>query len=129
MSENPIREAIQEAIKDHEVILFMKGTPERPMCGFSARTVAALDALGSPYAAVDVLPDPRIRQELSAISNWPTIPQLFVKGELVGGCDIVTEMYETGELAQTLGVEQPAATEAPTAAQPSAAPLMPENRL
>jgi monothiol glutaredoxin len=129
MSENPIREAIQEAIGDHEVILFMKGTPERPMCGFSARTVAALDALGSPYAAVDVLPDPRIRQELSAISNWPTIPQLFVKGELVGGCDIVTEMYETGELAQTLGVEQPAEAAAPTAAQPGAAPLTPENRL
>ena len=78
----------------------MKGTPEQPMCGFSARTAAALEALGKPYAAVDVLPDPRIRQELSAISNWPTIPQLFVKGELVGGCDIVTEMYETGELAQ-----------------------------
>jgi monothiol glutaredoxin len=129
MSENPIREAIQEAIKDHAVILFMKGTPEQPMCGFSARTVAALDALGSPYAAVDVLPDPRIRQELSGISNWPTIPQLFVKGELVGGCDIVTEMYETGELAQTLGVEQPAETEEPTAAQRSAAPLTPENRL
>ena len=69
------------------------------MCGFSARTVAALDALGASYAAVDILPDPRIRQELSAISNWPTIPQLFVKGELVGGCDIVTEMYESGELA------------------------------
>ena len=65
------------------------------MCGFSARTVAALDSLGASYAAVDILPDPRIRQELSAISNWPTIPQLFVKGELVGGCDIVTEMYET----------------------------------
>src|SRR5690349_19727832 len=92
----------------------MKGRPEQPMCGFSARTVAALDALGASYAAVDILPDPRIRQELSAISNWPTIPQLFVKGELVGGCDIVTEMYETGELAQTLGLEQPAA-EAPDA--------------
>ena len=102
MSENAIREAISEAITDHEVILFMKGTPERPMCGFSARTVAALDALGSPYAAVDVLPDPRIRQELSAISNWPTIPQLFLGGELVGGCDIVTEMYESGELAEAL---------------------------
>jgi monothiol glutaredoxin len=129
MSENPIREALQEAINDHPVILFMKGTPEQPMCGFSARTVAALDALGSPYAAVDVLPDPRIRQELSAISNWPTIPQLFVKGELVGGCDIVTEMYETGELAQTLGLQQPAETAAPSGAQPSAAPLTPENRL
>jgi monothiol glutaredoxin len=131
MSENPIREAIQEAITDHEVILFMKGTPERPMCGFSARTVAALDALGREYAAVDVLPDPRIRQELSSISNWPTIPQLFVKGELVGGCDIVTEMYESGELAQTLGVEPPAEApaQAPVAAEPGAPPLMPENRL
>ena len=99
MSENPVRDAIQEAITDHEVILFMKGTPEQPMCGFSARTTAALEALGAEYAAVDILPDPRIRQELSAISNWPTIPQLFVKGELVGGCDIVTEMYESGELA------------------------------
>jgi monothiol glutaredoxin len=131
MSENPIREAIQEAITDHEVILFMKGTPERPMCGFSARTVAALDALGREYAAVDVLPDPRIRQELSSISNWPTIPQLFVKGELVGGCDIVTEMYESGELAQALGVQPPAESpaQAPVAAEPGAPPLMPENRL
>jgi monothiol glutaredoxin len=131
MSENQIREAIQEAITDHEVILFMKGTPERPMCGFSARTVAALDALGREYAAVDVLPDPRIRQELSSISNWPTIPQLFVKGELVGGCDIVTEMYESGELAQTLGVQPPAEApaQAPVAAEPGAPPLMPENRL
>ena len=92
---NPIREEIQKAISEHDVILFMKGVPERPMCGFSARTVAALDSLGASYAAVDILPDPRIRQELSAISNWPTIPQLFVNGELVGGCDIVTEMYET----------------------------------
>jgi monothiol glutaredoxin len=99
---NPVREAIAEAISEHKVILFMKGTPEAPACGFSARTVAALQALDAPFAAVDVLPDPRIRQELSAISNWPTIPQLFVDGELVGGCDIVTEMYESGELAETL---------------------------
>ena len=123
MSENPVREAIQEAITDHPVILFMKGTPEQPMCGFSARTSGALEALGAEYAAVDILPDPRIRQELSAISNWPTIPQLFIKGELVGGCDIVTEMYESGELAQVLGVEQPA--EAPAAD----APLQIDNRL
>ena len=80
ITENPIRDAITEALAEHEVILFMKGTPEQPMCGFSARTAAALEALGKPYAAVDVLPDPRIRQELSAISNWPTIPQLFVEG-------------------------------------------------
>jgi monothiol glutaredoxin len=99
---NPIREAIVEAIAEHKVILFMKGTPEAPACGFSARTVAALQSLDAPFAAVDILPDPRIRQELSAISNWPTIPQLFVDGELLGGCDIVTEMYESGELAQAL---------------------------
>jgi monothiol glutaredoxin len=99
---NPIRDAIAEAIDEHRVILFMKGTPEAPACGFSARTVAALQSLEVPFAAVDVLPDPRIRQELSVISNWPTIPQLFVGGELIGGCDIVTEMYESGELAQAL---------------------------
>ena len=99
---NPIRDAIAEAIAQHKVILFMKGTPEAPACGFSARTVAVLQALDVPFAAVDVLPDPRIRQELSAISNWPTIPQLFVGGELLGGCDIVTEMYESGELAQAV---------------------------
>ena len=93
---NPIRDAISEAIAEHKVILFMKGTPEAPACGFSARTVAALQSLDVPFAAVDVLPDPRIRQELSAISDWPTIPQLFANGELVGGCDIVTEMYESG---------------------------------
>jgi monothiol glutaredoxin len=100
--ENPIREAIAEAIAEHKVILFMKGTPDAPACGFSARTVAALQSLEVPFAAVDILPDPRIRQELSAISNWPTIPQLFVDGELLGGCDIVMEMHESGELAQAL---------------------------
>ena len=131
MSENAIRDAIQEAIDEHEVILFMKGTPERPMCGFSARTVAALDAVGREFAAVDVLPDPRIRQELSAISNWPTIPQLFVRGELVGGCDIVTEMYESGELAQLLGLQPPADApeHAPAAAEPGAPPLQIGNNL
>ncbi len=99
---NPLRDAIAEAISEHKVILFMKGTPEAPACGFSARTVATLQELDVPFAAVDVLPDPRIRQELSAISSWPTIPQLFANGELVGGCDIVIEMYESGELAQAL---------------------------
>ena len=99
---NPIRDAIAEAISAHKVILFMKGTPEAPACGFSARTVAALQSLDVPFAAVDILPDPRLRQELSAISNWPTIPQLFANGELLGGCDIVVEMYESGELAEAL---------------------------
>jgi monothiol glutaredoxin len=99
---NPIREAIEQAIAENRVILFMKGSPEAPACGFSRRTVAALQALDAPFAAVDILPDPRIRQELSAISNWPTIPQLFVAGELIGGCDIVTEMFESGELADAL---------------------------
>ena len=131
-TENPLRDAIAEAIRDNRVILFMKGTPEMPACGFSARTVAALQATGAPFAAVDILPDPRIRQELSALSNWPTIPQLFVNGKLVGGCDIVTEMYETGELAELLGVEQPAedaAPEAPEVEAPQSAPLGIENRL
>ena len=128
MSENPVRDAIQEAIADHDIILFMKGTPEQPMCGFSARTAAALQALETPFAAVDILPDPRIREELSALSNWPTIPQLFVRGELVGGADIVAEMYESGELAELLGAEQPA-DEPASAEPPDSAPLSIENRL
>jgi len=127
-AENPIRTAIEQAIADHDVILFMKGTPEAPRCGFSARTVAMLEQLDAGYAAVDILPDPRIRQELSAISNWPTIPQLFHKGELVGGCDIVTEMFESGELATELGVA-PQAGEAPEAVTPEGPPLTIENRL
>lgn len=126
---NPLRDAISEAIDENPVILFMKGTPEQPMCGFSARTAAALQSLGAPFAAVDILPDPRIRQELSALSNWPTIPQLFVRGELVGGADIVAEMYESGELAETLGVEQPAAPEPPAAEGGATPPLSIENRL
>ena len=130
-TENPIRDAISEAIREHDVLLFMKGTPEQPACGFSARTVAALDAMGKEFAAVDILPDPRIRQELSALSNWPTIPQLFVKGELVGGCDIVTELYESGELFQVMGVEPPsdAPDHAPKAAEPGAPPLQIDNNL
>jgi monothiol glutaredoxin len=126
---NPIRDAIAEAIRDNPTILFMKGTPDAPACGFSARTVAALQALDAPFAAVDILPDPRIRQELSALSNWPTIPQLFVGGELVGGCDIVTEMFESGELAQALGLEQLEGAAAPAAEAPAPAPLGVENRL
>ncbi len=132
MTNDEIRDFIQSSIDENEVMLFMKGTPEQPMCGFSARTAAALNALGVEYAALDILPDPRIRQELSGLSNWPTIPQLFVKGDLVGGADIVTEMYETGELATTLGVEQPAedaTPDAPAVGAPQTAPLGLENRL
>jgi monothiol glutaredoxin len=130
MSDNQIRDAIAEAISSNDIILFMKGTPAAPACGFSARTVGMLEALETPFAAVDVLPDPRIRQELSAISQWPTIPQLFHKGELVGGCDIVTEMYESGELAETLGVDAPAAALAPEGPETApAAPMGIENRL
>jgi len=130
MTNDEIRDFIQTAIDENRVMLFMKGTPDQPACGFSMRTSAALNALGVQYAALDILPDPRIRQELSGISNWPTIPQLFVEGELVGGCDIVTEMYETGELAQRLGVAQPdAEPEPPTVDAPQSAPLGIENRL
>jgi monothiol glutaredoxin len=126
---NPLRDEIGNAISGNPVILFMKGTPEQPACGFSARTVAVLQSLGQPFAAVNVLPDPRIRQELSALSNWPTIPQLFIDGELVGGCDIVMEMYQSGELAQVLGLEAAPAEEAPAAADPQPAPLSIQNRL
>lgn len=128
---NPLRNEIQKAIAENPVLLFMKGTPEQPACGFSARTVAVLQSLGRPFAAVNVLPDPRIRQELSALSNWPTIPQLFIDGELVGGCDIVMEMYQSGELQQVLGVDsgpadQPVPEPEPA---PAAPPLSIENRL
>jgi monothiol glutaredoxin len=125
--DNPIRQAITEAIAENEVILFMKGSPEAPACGFSARTVGILQSLDTRFAAVDILPDPRIRQELSTLSQWPTIPQLFVGGELVGGCDIVTEMFETGELAELLGAERQAEVSDPAVADSST--LQIENRL
>jgi monothiol glutaredoxin len=127
---NPLREEISKAISENPVLLFMKGTPEQPACGFSARTVAILQSLDQPFAAVNILPDPRIRQELSALSNWPTIPQLFVDGELVGGCDIVSEMYQSGELQQTLGLEGEAPGEPVPGGEPvESAPLSIENRL
>ena len=107
MTNEEIRSFIENAIQENKVMLFMKGTPQQPACGFSMRASGALNALGVKYAALDILPDPRIREELSAVSGWPTIPQLFVDGELVGGSDIVMEMFESGELAETLGVDQP----------------------
>ena len=132
MSEQPeanLRDQIAAAIRDNDVILFMKGTPEQPMCGFSARTAAALQSLPVEFAAVDVLPDPSIRQELSSLSNWPTIPQLFVRGELVGGADIVAEMYESGQLAEVLGVEGGGGPAPAGEEPPGPAPIQIENRL
>ena len=134
MTNEEIRGFIENAIKENGVMLFMKGTPDQPRCGFSMRTAGALNALDVRYAALDVLPDPRIRQELSAVSGWPTIPQLFIDGELVGGCDIVMEMYESGELAERLGVEMPADAEPVTPEQQQGPPaqqggIQLENRL
>jgi monothiol glutaredoxin len=97
-----IRDRIQGVIDEAPVALFMKGTPSFCACGNSQRAVQALRAAGAPFTAVDVLPDPRIRQELSALSGWPTIPQVFVKGELVGGADIVEELAQTDELGRKL---------------------------
>lgn len=132
MSENPLRDAISEAISDNDIILFMKGTPEAPACGFSARAVGVLQALDVSFASVDILPDPRIRQELSELSQWPTIPQLFVKGELVGGSDIVLEMYESGELADLVGAAASGDATPPSVDAGAAgdSPLLqPENRI
>ena len=129
MTNDEIRDFLATAIQENPVMLFMKGTPHQPACGFSARTSGCLNELGVKYAALDILPDPRIREELSGLSGWPTIPQLFIDGELVGGCDIVTEMFETGELAERLGTEQPEEAAAPEAPPVQRAPLGIENRL
>ena len=94
---------IADLVKNNEVVLFMKGTPLFPQCGFSSRAVAILDRLGAPYESVDVLQDPEIRSGIKEYSEWPTIPQLYVKGEFVGGSDIMMEMFESGELQQLLG--------------------------
>ena len=95
-------ERIKGVIENEQVVLFMKGTPQFVMCGNSGRALEALRAAGAPVTAVDVLPDPTIRQELSEVSGWPTIPQVFVRGELVGGADIVEELAQNGELERTL---------------------------
>jgi monothiol glutaredoxin len=97
-----LRKNIHDVIENEPVALFMKGTPGFVMCGNSHRALDALRAVGAPLTAIDILPDPQIRQELSALSGWPTIPQVFVKGELIGGADIVEELAETGELRQKL---------------------------
>src|SRR5437870_4949579 len=97
-----LRETIQQVIENEPVALFMKGTPQFVMCGNSERALRALREAGAPVTAVDILPDPRIRQELSALSGWPTIPQVFVRGELVGGADIVEELAASGDLQRKL---------------------------
>ena len=97
-----LHDQIQQVIDDEPVAIFMKGTPERPACGNSLRAIQALWNAGAPITAVDILPDPAIRAELSAISDWPTIPQVFVKGELIGGADITEELLASGELGRKL---------------------------
>ena len=98
-----IQDEIKQELAGSEVVLFMKGTPQMPMCGFSGQVVQILDYLGVPYKGVNVLANEEIREGVKEFSNWPTIPQLYVKGEFVGGCDIVREMFQTGELATYLG--------------------------
>jgi monothiol glutaredoxin len=95
---NPIHDFITSAVTDHPVVLFMKGVPEAPQCGFSAQVVQILDHLGADFVGVNVLQSPELRDGIKAYSDWPTIPQLYVKGEFVGGCDIVREMFQAGEL-------------------------------
>ena len=112
MSSNPVIQRIQKDIADNEVVLYMKGTPVFPQCGFSAAVVQVLTELGVRFKGIDVLTDPSLRQGIKEFSSWPTIPQLYVKGEFIGGCDIVREMYDSGELAllfQSRGVGTKAA--------------------
>ena len=106
MADPAIREQVEQAIRDNDVLLFMKGTPDAPRCGFSMRVVGVLGSYDVEYGAIDVLPalEP-LREVTGEISDWRTFPQLYVKGELVGGCDIVEEMHESGELAELLGTE------------------------
>jgi monothiol glutaredoxin len=99
---NPVQERIEREIGEHDVVLFMKGTPVFPQCGFSSGMVQVLSHLGVKFKGIDVLSDPALRQGIKVFSDWPTIPQLYVKGDFVGGSDIVREMFETGELAQLL---------------------------
>ena len=97
-----VNSRIEEQLKSHDILLYMKGTPDFPQCGFSGQTVAALNAVGKPFAFVNILEDEEIRQGLKAYSNWPTFPQFYVNGELIGGSDIVVEMYHSGELKELL---------------------------
>ncbi|MBN8211465.1 MAG: Grx4 family monothiol glutaredoxin [Xanthomonadales bacterium] len=105
----PVLERIQSEIETHPIVLFMKGTPQFPMCGFSSRTSQALKAAGATsYHTINVLEDPEVRANLPRFSNWPTFPQLFINGELIGGCDITIELFESGELARMIAEAQKA---------------------
>ena len=99
---SPVHERIASELKDNEVVLYMKGSPVFPQCGFSAAVVQILSQMGVKFKGIDVLIDPSLRQGIKEFSDWPTIPQLYVKGEFVGGCDIIREMYQSGELADLL---------------------------
>jgi monothiol glutaredoxin len=114
MADPELTERVRDLISENPVLLFMKGTPSAPRCGFSLRTVQVLDTMGVEYGAIDVLPALQpLREVTTEISDWETFPQLYVNGELLGGCDIVEEMAASGELAKALGVDQPEAFEAP----------------
>jgi len=102
MTNVDVNTRIEEQLTSHDILLYMKGTPDFPQCGFSGQAVAALNAIGKPYAFVNIFEDEEIRQGLKEYSNWPTFPQLYVKGELIGGSDIVVEMYHSGELKELL---------------------------
>ena len=123
MADPALREQVEQAIRENGVLLFMKGTPEAPRCGFSMRVVQVLDSLDVEYGAIDVLPALQPLREVTAeISDWQTFPQLYVNGELLGGADIVEEMFESGELAEALGVEQPEVAAAPAESLPAQSP-------
>jgi monothiol glutaredoxin len=121
MADQELKSKVEELISANPVLLFMKGTPDMPRCGFSMRVVQTLDAMGAEYGAIDVLPALQPLREVTAeIADWQTFPQLYVNGELVGGADLVEEMYESGELADLLGIEQPEVAAAPAPAQETA---------
>ena len=125
MAANPeLREQLEQAIQANKVLLLMKGTPDAPRCGFSMRTVGVLEQMGVEYGAIDVLPVLGPLREVTAeIADWQTFPQVYVDGELLGGCDLIEEMFESGELAEALGVEQPEDAEVQAAPPAQSPPL------
>jgi monothiol glutaredoxin len=123
MADPELKSKIEELIAANPVLLFMKGTPDMPRCGFSMRVVQVLDQIDVDYGAIDVLPALQpLREVTTEIADWQTFPQLYVNGELLGGCDIVEEMFDSGELAEALGVEQPEVTASPAEGLPAQSP-------